>query len=92
MNSAARQRAYRRRRDRGAATFRLVLDEVAVAEMLVAGGLLADRDRDDQGKVEAALTAQLEQLINISVTHNAAEFFERLRFASSSIDPTGERP
>ena len=67
MRSAAeRQRDYRARRDAGDVTFRLVLNEVDTAEMLIAGGLLPESDADDREKLTAALEQQIAILIKLS--------------------------
>ena len=50
-SAAERQRDCRARRACGLGTFHLTLDEVAVAEMLIAGGLLAPQDADDHRKL-----------------------------------------
>ena len=47
-------------------TFQLTLDEVAVAEMLIAGGLLSPNDADDHRKLSCALEQQIEILIELS--------------------------
>lgn len=54
-----RQREHRARQACGLGTFHLTLDEVAVAEMLIAGGLLAPQDADNHQLVVLALKAQI---------------------------------
>jgi hypothetical protein len=63
---AERQREHRARRACGLVAFQIVLDEVAVAEMLIAGGLLAPNDTDDHRKVTAALEAQIGILCELA--------------------------
>jgi len=65
-SAAQRMRASRARRDAGRAVFRLELDEVDVAEMLVAGGLLSCSDTEHREKVTAALEQQIALLIKLS--------------------------
>ena len=63
---AQRQRDCRDRRACGLGTFHLTLDEVAVAEMLIAGGLLAPQDADNHSLVVLALKTQVNILIELS--------------------------
>jgi len=53
--TARRLRKYQARRKRGLRCYRLTLDEIDTEEMLLGSGTLAPADRDDHGKVEAAL-------------------------------------
>jgi hypothetical protein len=53
---ADRQREHADRKRRGQRIARVVVDEVAAAETLVAFGLLARCDADDPAKVDEALS------------------------------------
>lgn len=57
--SAGRTRAHRARQARGEAVLQVTVNLVAVEEMLVAAKLLAEWQRDDRKKVEAAVGALL---------------------------------
>ena len=65
-SAAERKRDHRARQACGLGTFHLVLDEVAVAEMLVSGGLLSSFDVENHRAVCAALKAQINVLIELS--------------------------
>jgi hypothetical protein len=64
--AAAKQRAYRRRRAAGQVTLRIVIDDTAVAEALIAAGLLAP-DRSDDRKALAGAVVQLLEMLGRDV-------------------------
>ena len=65
-SAAERMQAHRQRQRDGLSTFHLVLDEVEVAEMLIAGGLLAPQDAADHRAVVFALKRQIGILIQLA--------------------------
>ncbi len=58
--NAIRQRLYRQRRDADRAVLRVEVAKFAVADALVAAGMLAEWDADDREKIEAALSRVVE--------------------------------
>jgi hypothetical protein len=61
--TARRLRKFQARRHHGKACYRIVQDQVDLEELLLASGTLAPSDRDDHGKVEAALSRFLSLCI-----------------------------
>jgi hypothetical protein len=61
--TARRLRKFQARRHNGQACYRVVQDCVDLEELLLASGTLAPADRDDHGKVEAALSRFLSLCI-----------------------------
>src|SRR5215831_12244967 len=61
--TARRLRRLQARRRNGQACYRIVSDQVDLEELLLASGTLAPADRDDHGKVEAALSRFLSRCI-----------------------------
>jgi len=61
--TARRLRRFQARRHHGQACYRIVSDQVDLEELLLASGTLAPADRDDHGKVEAALSRFLSRCI-----------------------------
>jgi len=61
--AAERQRAYRRRRRTGEAVFRIIADEVALAEFLIGLGRLDARSADDRPKVERAFAEMVREML-----------------------------
>ena len=64
-SAAERMRSYRFRLAGGRVMFHLQLDEVDTAQMLIAGGLLAETDADDRDKIAHALEQQIGILIQL---------------------------
>lgn len=60
--SGPRKRRYRERQRASIRVAYIPIDAVAVEEMLIAGGLLAEADRDDKRKVDEALALQITNL------------------------------
>ena len=61
--TARRLRRYQARRHHGQACYRIVQDQVDLEELLLAVGTLSPLERDDHGKVEAALARFLSLCI-----------------------------
>ena len=61
--TARRLRRYQARRHNGQKCYRLTLDEIDTEELLLAAGTLSPLERDDHGKVEAALARFLSLCI-----------------------------
>src|SRR5262245_29155420 len=61
--TARRLRKFQARRRNGQACYRIVSDQVDLEELLLASGTLAPADRDNHGKVEAALARFLSLCI-----------------------------
>ena len=60
--AAERMRALRARRASGRVVFRVEVDEVDTEELLIARGLLSEREADCRASVEAALGRLIEDL------------------------------
>jgi hypothetical protein len=60
VSCAQRQREHADRKRRGLRFARVLVDEVAVAETVIAFGLLARCDADDSAKVDEALAKAIE--------------------------------
>ena len=60
--SGPRKRLCRQRQRAGIRVASVPIDAVAVEEMLIAGGLLAEADRDNKHKVDEALALQITNL------------------------------
>lgn len=63
MSAAARQRAYRQRRAAGRVKLHIEVDEISLAEKLVATRFLAREQVDDLAEMTAALERLIDQII-----------------------------
>jgi hypothetical protein len=65
ISAKDRMRAYRERVENGVDIFRLELPTVALADVLITAGHLAESEMDDRDAVQAALQRAIEEWVGI---------------------------